>query len=45
MTTTDHEIKPAEPTLAEMLAIEGIALEPAQVEQLDRYRELLWQWN
>ena len=45
MTTTDDETKPAEPTLAEMLAMEAIALEPAQVELLDRYRELLWEWN
>ena len=28
-----------------MLAAEGIALEPAQVELLDRYRRLLWEWN
>ena len=45
MTATDDLTKPEEPTLAEMLAIEGIALEPAQVELLDRYRQLLWQWN
>lgn len=34
-----------EPTLAEALAREAIALEPAQVELLDRYRRLLWEWN
>ena len=45
MTTTDDETKPEEPTLAEMLATEGVALEPAQIELLDRYRQLLWQWN
>jgi 16S rRNA (guanine527-N7)-methyltransferase len=38
-TTTD------EPTLAEALAREAIVLEPAQVELLDRYRRLLWDWN
>ncbi len=43
--TIDDETQPEEPTLAEKLAVEGIALEPAQVELLDRYRELLWQWN
>lgn len=34
-----------EPTLAEALAREAIALEPAQIELLDRYRRLLWDWN
>jgi 16S rRNA (guanine527-N7)-methyltransferase len=32
-------------TLAEALAAEGIALDPAQREQLDQYRRLLWEWN
>jgi 16S rRNA (guanine527-N7)-methyltransferase len=32
-------------SLAEALAAEGIALEAAQVELLDRYRQLLWSWN
>lgn len=32
-------------TLAEALAREAIVLEPAQVELLDRYRQLLWDWN
>jgi 16S rRNA (guanine527-N7)-methyltransferase len=45
VTTTDDETKPEEPALAEMLATEGLALEPAQIELLDRYRRLLWQWN
>lgn len=36
---------PQEPTLAEMLAVEGIALEPGQIELLDRYRQSLWEWN
>jgi 16S rRNA (guanine527-N7)-methyltransferase len=35
----------AEPTLTEALARDGIALEPAQIELLDRYRQLLWDWN
>jgi 16S rRNA (guanine527-N7)-methyltransferase len=43
--TTDDETISAEPTLAEMLADVGIALESEQIEQLDRYRELLWEWN
>jgi len=34
-----------EPTLAEALAREAIVLEPAQIELLDRYRRLLWDWN
>ncbi|MGD9636773.1 MAG: 16S rRNA (guanine(527)-N(7))-methyltransferase RsmG [Pirellulales bacterium] len=34
-----------ETTLAEGLAREAIVLEPAQVELLDRYRLLLWDWN
>lgn len=41
----DSSTNPAEPTLAEALAAEGIALEPPQIEQLDHYRRLLWQWN
>jgi 16S rRNA (guanine527-N7)-methyltransferase len=45
VTTIDEETTSEEPTLAEMLATEGLALEPGQVEQLDRYRKLLWQWN
>jgi 16S rRNA (guanine527-N7)-methyltransferase len=32
-------------TLPEALAAAGIALDPAQVELLDRYRQLLWDWN
>ena len=43
--STDNDFEPQTPTLAEMLAAEGIALEPAQVELLDRYRRLLWSWN
>lgn len=39
-------VEPAsDATLPEALAAAGIALEPAQVEQLDRYRQLLWEWN
>jgi 16S rRNA (guanine527-N7)-methyltransferase len=48
VTTTDDisvSEPPTEPTLAEALAVEGISLEPAQVEQLDHYRRLLWDWN
>jgi 16S rRNA (guanine527-N7)-methyltransferase len=43
-TTIDDE-STAEPTLADALAREAIALEPAQIELLDRYRQLLWDWN
>jgi len=43
MTTDQASI--VEPTLAEALAREAIVLEPAQVELLDRYRQLLWDWN
>ncbi len=31
--------------LAELLGGVGISLAPEQVEQLDRYRRLLWSWN
>src|SRR5258708_7243470 len=44
MTTSDPTEEPSM-TLAEMLAGEGIKVSPGQVEQLDRYRELLWSWN
>jgi 16S rRNA (guanine527-N7)-methyltransferase len=39
------EVAAEETTLAEAMASEAIALEPAQVELLDRYRRLLWDWN
>lgn len=45
MTATDDGIRREEHSLAAMLAVEGIALEPAQVKLLDHYRRLLWQWN
>jgi 16S rRNA (guanine527-N7)-methyltransferase len=50
LTTTDDAASPAEEsppeeTLAAMLAAEGIALEPQQIELLDRYRHLLLEWN
>jgi 16S rRNA (guanine527-N7)-methyltransferase len=45
VTTNEDEILPVELSLAETLAEVGISLEPAQVEQLDRYRQLLWEWN
>jgi 16S rRNA (guanine527-N7)-methyltransferase len=45
VTTNEDEILPVELSLAEMLAEVGISLEPAQVELLDRYRQLLWEWN
>lgn len=32
-------------TLADVLAQEGLALQPEQIAQLDRYREQLWAWN
>lgn len=32
-------------TLSEMLASLDIKIEPAQIELLDRYRQLLWDWN
>jgi len=41
----DQERSISPDTLAEALEPAGIALEPAQVEQLDRYRQLLWSWN
>lgn len=43
--TTERPMTDAEPTLTEALARDGIALEPAQIELLDRYRQLLWDWN
>src|SRR2546430_594533 len=43
--TTSDPIEQTNTSLAEMLAAEGIAVEPGQVEQLDRYRQLLWSWN
>ena len=32
-------------TLAKALAACGLALPPDQIEQLDRYRTMLWRWN
>jgi len=43
--TIDAPQPTGESTLTEALAREGIALESAQIELLDRYRVLLWQWN
>jgi 16S rRNA (guanine527-N7)-methyltransferase len=43
--TTSDSIEETNTSLAEMLATEGIVVEPGQVEQLDRYRQLLWSWN
>jgi len=43
--TNEDEIVPVEASLADTLAEVGIALEPVQVELLDRYRQLLWEWN
>jgi 16S rRNA (guanine527-N7)-methyltransferase len=37
--------EPAADTLAAALARHGIALPAEQVALLDRYRELLWEWN
>jgi 16S rRNA (guanine527-N7)-methyltransferase len=36
---------PANDTLASALARHQIALEPRQLELLDKYRQLLWEWN
>jgi 16S rRNA (guanine527-N7)-methyltransferase len=36
---------PINESLPAMLAAEGISLEAAQIELLDRYRALLWSWN
>jgi 16S rRNA (guanine527-N7)-methyltransferase len=43
--TTSEPIEETSASLAELLAAEGVAVDPGQVEQLDRYRELLWSWN
>jgi 16S rRNA (guanine527-N7)-methyltransferase len=43
--TLPEESSAPEPTLAEALAAEGIALEPPQIELLERYRQLLLEWN
>lgn len=40
---TSTEDEPA--TLAEALTAAGIELPEEQIEQLDRYRQLLWEWN
>jgi 16S rRNA (guanine527-N7)-methyltransferase len=45
VTTVDQDHSLFPDSLAEALEAVGIALEPAQVEQLDRYRRLLWDWN
>jgi 16S rRNA (guanine527-N7)-methyltransferase len=45
VTETDGNSAAYPATLAEALAAEGIALEPQQIDQLERYRQLLWDWN
>jgi 16S rRNA (guanine527-N7)-methyltransferase len=45
METQDFDNAEYPATLAEALAEISIALEPAQVELLDRYRHLLLEWN
>jgi 16S rRNA (guanine527-N7)-methyltransferase len=45
MSTIDQVQSPFPDSLAEALNAVGIALEEAQVEQLDHYRRLLWEWN
>jgi 16S rRNA (guanine527-N7)-methyltransferase len=45
MTESDEDATAYAATLAEALTGEGIELEPQQIEQLDRYRQLLWEWN
>jgi 16S rRNA (guanine527-N7)-methyltransferase len=41
----EHNFEQHATALSEMLATEGIHADPAQVEQLDHYRRLLWSWN
>lgn len=43
--TTSEENPAEDASLSETLTSLGIELEPAQVELLDRYRQLLWDWN
>jgi 16S rRNA (guanine527-N7)-methyltransferase len=43
--TLEHNYESQTAALGEMLAAEGIPVEPAQVELLDHYRRLLWSWN
>jgi 16S rRNA (guanine527-N7)-methyltransferase len=43
--TLENNYAPQIEALSEMLAAEGIPVEPAQVERLDHYRRLLWSWN
>jgi 16S rRNA (guanine527-N7)-methyltransferase len=45
VTTSDQDHFLFPDSLAEALEAVGIALEQAQIEQLDRYRRLLWEWN
>ena len=45
MTTSDDETTTNDVSLSEMLASLAIEMEPAHVEMLDRYRQLLWDWN
>lgn len=45
MTTSDENLSPFPDSLAEALAVVGIVLLPEQIEQLDRYCQLLWSWN
>ena len=45
MPDSDNNQSDEHDSLAEALAAEGIALDAAQIELLDRYRQLLWEWN
>jgi 16S rRNA (guanine527-N7)-methyltransferase len=45
VSSAEEDNLPYPESLAEALAAVGIVLEPAQVEQLDHYRRLLWSWN
>jgi 16S rRNA (guanine527-N7)-methyltransferase len=45
MTTQEISQSPTGDSLAAALAAERIDLPPRQVEQLDRFRGLLWSWN
>jgi 16S rRNA (guanine527-N7)-methyltransferase len=45
VTTSDDETTTNDVSLSETLASLAIEMEPAHVEMLDRYRQLLWDWN
>jgi len=45
MSDSDDNPSREHDSLAEALAAESISLEAAQIDLLDRYRQLLWSWN